>query len=137
MKLAVASFGLGHGSLPASVLAVDYIPHDWLFPKAACIVHHGGAGTTAAALRAGKPQVVVWHLGDQQSWGKLLHRRGVAPAAIHHHALTPERLSRALIDAADPRREKRGSLIGEQIRSEDGLGEAVRAIERAISARPG
>jgi sterol 3beta-glucosyltransferase len=122
---------LGDGApLPESILRVGYVPHDWLFSRAACVVHHGGAGTTAAALRAGVPQVTVWHIGDQQGWGQMVARRGVGPPGRSHRRLAADWLAGALRRALDDREmQARASELGRQIRGEDGLGAAVRAIE--------
>jgi UDP:flavonoid glycosyltransferase YjiC (YdhE family) len=62
--------GLGGAELPRNVHLAKFVPHSWLFPRAACVVHHGGAGTTASAFRAGIPQTMVWHLADQRGWTK-------------------------------------------------------------------
>jgi len=119
---------LGKGDLPASICVADHVPHAWLYPRSSLVVHHGGAGTTAAVARAGVPQVVVWHMGDQPTWGSLVHRHGQGPAPLHHHRLTADRLA-ALIDAADrPQVRAAARAMGERIRAEDGLGAAVRAI---------
>jgi sterol 3beta-glucosyltransferase len=123
---------LGEGALPPSILRAQYVPHDWLFPRAACVVHHGGAGTTAAVLRAGVPHVVVHHLGDQVHWGNLLARRGLAAPPISHRKLNADRLSAALhaVLGSDGMSE-RARAMGERVRAEDGLGAAVQAIEVA------
>ncbi|MBN1204584.1 MAG: glycosyltransferase family 1 protein [Myxococcaceae bacterium] len=125
---------LGEGELPPNVLRVGFVPHDWLFPRAACVVHHGGAGTVAATLRAGVPSVVVWHLGDQPVWGRILERRGVAPPAIAHTRLSAGKLHRALerVLSEDGFRERAGQLA-QAIRHEDGVSTAVRAIESAAA----
>ena len=76
-----------------SILVVDSIPHDWLFQKVAAVVHHGGAGTTSAGLRAGKPSVICPFFGDQPYWGKIVSDLGVGPKPIRQRKLTVERLS--------------------------------------------
>jgi sterol 3beta-glucosyltransferase len=121
--------GLGQATLPKHVRAFGFVPHGWLFPRAACIVHHGGAGTTAAAFRAGVPQVVVWHLGDQPVWGEKVAELGVGPACISHKKLSAPWL-RARIDTMlrDPQLRARATTLGELIRSEDGLGNAAREL---------
>ncbi|MDY7231094.1 glycosyltransferase [Hyalangium rubrum] len=127
---------LGEGELPPNVLRVGFVSHDWLFSHAACVVHHGGAGTTAATLRAGVPSVVVWHLGDQPVWGRILERHGVAPRAIAHTRLTAERLSEALGHVLDEKGfGERARKLAERIHQEDGVTTAVRAIEGALKAR--
>jgi UDP:flavonoid glycosyltransferase YjiC (YdhE family) len=82
----------GWGGLAAvggdDVLVVDEAPHDWLFPRVAAVVHHGGAGTTAAALRAGVPAVVVPFGVDQPFWGARVAALGTGPRPIPVRALT-------------------------------------------------
>src|SRR5208283_3722007 len=82
--------GLTPDRLPSCVFALDEAPHDWLFPRMAAIVHHGGAGTTGATLRAGKPSVVTPFIVDQFPWARLLYARGLAPAPLPHRALTAD-----------------------------------------------
>lgn len=121
---------LGEGALPKTILRAQYVPHDWLFPRAAGVVHHGGAGTTAAVLRAGVPHVVVHHLADQVHWGRLLARRGLAAPPISHHKLDADSLSAALHAVlGSAGMSERARAMGERVRAEDGLGAAVLAIE--------
>jgi UDP:flavonoid glycosyltransferase YjiC (YdhE family) len=121
---------LGEGPLPSHVRRVGFIPHGWLFSRAACIVHHGGAGTSAAAMRAGVPQVVVWHMGDQPVWGKLVERLGIGPRARSHRALEGRWLAATVRRTlADEGMRRRASELGAGIRREDGVGTAVRLIE--------
>jgi len=124
-----------NGALP-HVHVAKFVPHDWLLPRAFGMVHHGGAGTTAAAMRAGIPQAVVWHLGDQPVWGKHVHRQGVGPKPLAHHDLTSARL-RAQINAllGTPSMSAAARALGEQIRKEDGVRGAVEAIERTFGAK--
>jgi len=70
--------GLGEAKLPDSIHLVGDVPHSWLFPRTSAVVHHGGAGTTAAGLRAGVPSIIVPFHGDQPFWGRLVHERGLA-----------------------------------------------------------
>ena len=77
-----------------SIYVLDHAPHDWLFPRVAAVVHHGGAGTTAAGLRAGKPTLVVAHLADQPYWGRRVHELGVGAKPIKRQKLTVEALAR-------------------------------------------
>lgn len=124
--------GLGRGVVSRDVLVADFVPHDWLFARAACVVHHGGAGTTAAALRAGTPQIIVHHLGDQQFWLRRVRRLGVSVAGVSHHTLSASWLSRALRRTlAEPGIGRRAAQLGAELRAEDGVAQAVLAIERA------
>lgn len=123
--------GLRADDLPDSVFALDAVPHSWLFPRVAAVVHHGGAGTTAAGLRAGVPTVVIPFFGDQPFWGARVADLGVGPQPIPRKKLTPERLSRAIREAVtDAGLRQRASNLGQRIRSEDGVAKAVAVIQR-------
>jgi len=117
--------------LPEHVLALSSVPHDWLFPRTAAVVHHCGSGTTAAGLRAGVPTVPVPFFGDQPFWARCLYDRGVAAEPIPIKRLDTARLTEAIRYAVhDPRVRERASIIGERVRSEDGVGRAVELVER-------
>jgi sterol 3beta-glucosyltransferase len=128
--------GLGRGPTPSGVFAADFIPHAWLFPRAACVVHAGGAGTTAAALRAGAPSVVVPHVLDQPIWAQIALDLGCAGAVIPFARLTATELAAALERTMrSPAVAERASLLAEKIRAEDGVTTACRLIEQACGAR--
>jgi UDP:flavonoid glycosyltransferase YjiC (YdhE family) len=117
------------------VLFVDYIPHHFLFPKASCVVHHGGAGTTAAACHAGVPSVVVPHIGDQYYWGSRLHKIGVAPQPLPWSRLTAARLANRLHEAMKSQgMAKSAGEYGSKMRLEAGLDEAVALIAQIVSS---
>jgi sterol 3beta-glucosyltransferase len=121
--------GLQPADLPATVYMLDEAPHDWLFPRMAAVVHHGGAGTTAAGLRAGKPTVICPFLGDQLFWGRLVYERGVGPQPIPQRKLTVERLAAAITQAiSDDEMRRRAIELGQHIRAEDGVGNAVAIV---------
>ncbi|KAH0157064.1 UDP-Glycosyltransferase/glycogen phosphorylase, partial [Aureobasidium melanogenum] len=61
-----------------NIFMLDDCPHDWLFPKVQCVIHHGGAGTTSAGLAAGKPTIIVPFFGDQLTWGQAVFKAGAA-----------------------------------------------------------
>jgi UDP:flavonoid glycosyltransferase YjiC (YdhE family) len=128
--------GLGAGrELPDTVIALDDVPHSWLFPRMAALVHHGGAGTTAAGLRAGIPSVVTPLTADQPSWGRIVHRLGAGPRPIPFRHLTATRLSRAIESAvSEPAIHERAAELGERIRAEDGVGQAVELVTESIEA---
>ena len=122
---------LGSDAMPDSILVVDDVPHDWLFPRLAAVVHHGGAGTTASGLRAGLPTVTVPFFGDQFFWGWRVQELGAGPRWIPRKRLTADRLATAIHRAVDDESiRRRAKTIGERIRSEDGLGQAVSLIEK-------
>jgi sterol 3beta-glucosyltransferase len=134
-----AVIGAGWGGLrplrpTADIYMADELPHDWLFPKMAAIVHHCGAGTTASALRAGVPSVPVPFRADQFFWAWRLRQLGVATAAVLHRKLTVRTLAAAMRRALDDSEMRpRARLLGERIRAECGLVRAVNSIEKYIS----
>jgi UDP:flavonoid glycosyltransferase YjiC (YdhE family) len=118
------------------IYALDSAPHDWLFPRMAGVVHHGGAGTTAAGLRAGVPSLLIPHLGDQPYWARRLHELGVSPPPIKRRLLTPERLAGGLTRlVADRRLRDNAARLGDLIRAEDGVRVAVEHVHRWLTAR--
>jgi UDP:flavonoid glycosyltransferase YjiC (YdhE family) len=133
--------GLTLDGLPAArsghVLGVGPTPHDLLFPRCSVVVHHGGAGTTAAAVRAGVPQVVVPHAADQPYWGRRMADLGVAPPPIARKDLTPARLRAALEVVLSAQARRAAYALGERVRAEDGAGDAARLVDAYLSpARP-
>jgi sterol 3beta-glucosyltransferase len=128
--------GLQPADLPESVFMVDTIPHAWLFPRLSAVVHHGGAGTTAAGLRAGVPSIIVPFFGDQPFWGRRVAELGVGPAPIPRKKLTVERLAGAIQAAVDDvGMRQRAARLGSQIRAEDGIAgvvEIVQQVEKRI-----
>jgi sterol 3beta-glucosyltransferase len=122
--------GLGAGNLPHSIYRVEAVSHEWLFPHVAAVIHHGGAGTTAAGLRAGVPNVVVPSFGDQFFWGWRVQELGVGPQPIPRNKLTTTRLAAAIQRAiSDETMRTRAARLGEQIRAEAGVEAAVTLIE--------
>jgi sterol 3beta-glucosyltransferase len=93
------------------------------------VIHHGGAGTTAAGLRAGIPNIVIPFMGDQPFWGDRVHAIGVGPKPILVKDLSVEKLSRAIVETEKASFSKSAEIIGQQIASEDGTGETVKWIE--------
>lgn len=128
--------GLGAGALPEGCLAVGSLPHELLFPRVAAAVHHGGAGTTATAARAGTPQVVVPHFGDQFYWANRVHKLGLGPRPLLRPILTARALTRRLRQAvSDPACRERCGILAEGLRATDGVQKAVDAIEQALGHR--
>jgi sterol 3beta-glucosyltransferase len=122
--------GLGEANLPEGVLEIEQAPHDWLFPRVRAVVHHGGAGTVAAGVRAGVPNVTVPFFSDQPFWGHRLARLGVGTAPIPHKRLSAERLTTALRQAVSDRgMQECAAALGRRVRSEEGVQNAIRVIE--------
>jgi sterol 3beta-glucosyltransferase len=126
--------GLKASDVPKNVYLTESVPHDWLFPQVSAVVHHGGAGTTAAGLRAGKPTVICPFMADQPFWGRLVYKRGVGPEPIPQSRLTAERLAAAISTAVqDKEMNERASEIGRAIRAENGVARAVEIIRAELS----
>jgi len=124
---------LGSGDLPDFIYHIESVPHDWLFPRMAAVVHHGGAGTTAAGLRAGIPSVVVPTFGDQFFWGLRVHDLRAGPEPIPRNKLSVANLSRAVRQAVNSEEIKtNASRVGLIIRAENGVENAVHMIENFI-----
>lgn len=117
---------------PAHVHVVGDVPHELLLPRTAAVVHHGGAGTTASALRAGRPQVVVPFTMDQPFFARRVHEIGVAAAPVPASQATVERLRTALRQALDEEVVRRAGVEADLVSREDGVGGAVVEIERAL-----
>ena len=128
--LAAGWGGLDNANLPEFIFALDSVPHAWLFPRMAAVVHHGGAGTTGAGFCAGVPSILVPHLGDQPFWAKRVTELGVGPQPIPRRKLTAERLAGAItIATTDQNMQARAAALGERIRAEDGVARAIEIIE--------
>jgi sterol 3beta-glucosyltransferase len=121
--------------LPASrFLILRNAPHGWLFPRMQAIVHHGGAGTTAAAIVSGRPQV-IWPFGiDQPFWARRMAALGVAPPARPVRTLTSASFAAALDRAlGDRAMAERAAELGARVRAEDGLGQAIARLEGLVA----
>lgn len=128
--------GLHAEELPSEVYLLDSAPHGWLFPRMAAVIHHGGAGTTAAALRAGVPSAIVAHMGDQPYWGRRVYELGVGVAPIRRRQLTTERLTEMIHSlTGDAALRGRAAAFGGRIRAEDGVGNAVRLISDSLALK--
>lgn len=131
--LATGGGALGPNVSDPSVYFLDHAPHDRLFPRMRAIVHHGGAGTTAAALRAGKAMAIMPFFGDQPFWARRMRALGVAPAQIDRKRLTPESIATTLTAMTAPNLTRRAEAIAQQIASEDGTTLAAAFIEAAVA----
>ncbi|MFF7593306.1 glycosyltransferase [Kitasatospora purpeofusca] len=112
------------------VLAIGDVPHDWLFPRTAAVVHHAGAGTTAAALRAGVPAVPVPVMADQPFWAARLCELGVAPRSLPFADLTAEALATAITDSlTEPSYHRCATELAHAITAEDGAAAVLAHLE--------
>jgi len=115
------------------VIYLNAVPHDWLLPCCKMVIHHGGAGTTSAGLRAGIPNIVVPFTADQPFWGRRVHAIGAGPKPILVKNLSVVNLTHAIAEADDYIVRKQVQVIGQRIRSEDGVRCAVESIESHVS----
>jgi vancomycin aglycone glucosyltransferase len=125
---------LGGASLPPEVLAIGPVSHSALLPRVRAMVHHGGAGTTHAAARAGTPQVVVPHLLDQYYWADRVHTLGLAPKPFKRSGLTATRLAESLRWCLRPESQQRARELAAQIRT-DGVEQAVALFTKAPAVK--
>lgn len=127
--------GLRASSLPDTIFLLREAPHDWLFPRMAAVVHHGGCGTTAAGLRAGVPSILIPFFGDQPFWAEQVHRLGVGPSPIPRKALTAKRLAEAIqLAVNDQGIQARCQAIAQKIQTENGVQQAIKVIEHSFTA---
>ena len=125
--------GLRTELMPNNVFVADAVPHSWLFPRMAAVVHHGGAGTTAEGLRAGVPTVIIPFAFDQSFWGARIKELGLGPEPIPLKKLTADNLANAIrIAVTDPDIRERANSVGITIRAEDGVGNAIKVIRQYI-----
>ncbi|MGA5462644.1 glycosyltransferase [Mycobacterium sp. NPDC050041] len=116
------------------VLTIGDAPHEWLFPQMSAVVQHCGAGTTAAALRAGVPTIAVpGHVGDQPFWARRLADLGASAATIAQRTLTADNLAEAIHVAVDSRELRLSTArLADRIAGEDGAAHAVAVVETLL-----
>jgi sterol 3beta-glucosyltransferase len=116
------------------LLVVDDVPHDWLLPQMSAVVHHGGSGTTAAGLRAGRPSLLCPVIGDQPFWGRQIHGLGAGPAPLPWRRLTSASFESRLHDLVSHSGYREvATRIKQQMATEDGTGAAVAVLESMVS----
>ncbi|KAH9607679.1 hypothetical protein KSS87_010942 [Heliosperma pusillum] len=121
--------GLGDLAEPKDfVYLLDNVPHDWLFLQCAAVVHHGGAGTTAAGLKAACPTTIVPFFGDQPFWGERVHEKGVGPSPIAIEDFCLEKLISAIRYMQDPKVKQRAVELAKELENENGVTGAVNAF---------
>jgi UDP:flavonoid glycosyltransferase YjiC (YdhE family) len=121
--------------LPKNVFVVGDTPHAWLFPLTSMVIHHGGAGTTHTASRAGVPSIVLPFGGDQLFWAGRLASAGVAPKYVRAGKCNSELLSNMIEWAERDAVRERAKMLGTAMADEDGVGTAVAEIEALLGGR--
>jgi sterol 3beta-glucosyltransferase len=126
------------GQQTQNIAVIRQAPHHWLFPRMSAVVHHGGAGTTGAAVRAGTPQV-IWPFGiDQHFWAGRMTDLGVAVPAKPVHTLTGTTLASAIDQATgDTTLRDRAAKLADRVQAEDGTGAALAQLEQLATSRTG
>ncbi|KAL8672527.1 MAG: hypothetical protein Q9168_003030, partial [Polycauliona sp. 1 TL-2023] len=126
--------GLGADSLdvPNNVFMLGNVPHDWLFKRVSCVVHHGGAGTTAAGIAAGKPTVVVPFFGDQPFWGAMVAKAGAGPWPTPYKQLTSDKLAASILEALEPEALSRAEQLGQSISHEQGTQTGAKDFQKKL-----
>lgn len=116
-----------------NVFVVDYVPHDWLFKQVSAVVHHGGAGTTAAGILAGKPTLIIPFGGDQPFWGQRIKDLGVGPKPIPRAQLNVRNLSKALSNLVNNKRYTVAAKeLGSRLALENGAKTAADLVEHEL-----
>ncbi|KAJ5591949.1 uncharacterized protein N7459_002318 [Penicillium hispanicum] len=126
------NLGVDHIDVPDNILVIGSCPHDWLFRQVSCVIHHGGAGTTAAGLALARPTIIVPFFGDQQFWGEIVARAGAGPLPIHHKQLTVDNLSKAIDTALKESTQEKAQQIAKKMEKESGVDNGVRSFHRQL-----
>ncbi|GFZ97360.1 glycosyltransferase [Dyella caseinilytica] len=124
--------GVDATMLPANFLVTSETPHSWLFPRTSIVIHHGGAGTTHTAARAGVPSVVVPFAGDQFFWADRLRQAGVAAEGLSVKHLDAGLLADRLAFAGTNETRICAQVLGKKMMAEDGLTSAIACIEKIM-----
>ena len=126
--------GLGADAMgvPEGVFMLGNCPHDWLFQHVSCVVHHGGAGTTATGILAGRPTVVVPFFGDQPFWGAMTAKAGAGPMPQPYKTLTADKLANAILEALKPESLERAAELSAKIKAEDGTEEGAKSFHKQL-----
>lgn len=119
--------------IPEGVFMLDNVPHDWLFKHVSCVVHHGGAGTTAAGITAGRPTVVVPFFGDQPFWGSMVARAGAGPDPVPHRELTAQKLADAIKFCLKPESQERAQELAAKIAEERGCDVGAQSFHQMLN----
>jgi UDP:flavonoid glycosyltransferase YjiC (YdhE family) len=125
-------FGADEMGIPEGVFMLGNVPHDWLFKNVSAVVHHGGAGTTAAGIACGVPTVVVPFFGDQPFWGAMVAKAGAGPDPINHKDLTADNLAEAINKALEPATRERAQDLANSISHENGTESGAQSFHQFL-----
>lgn len=115
------------------VLFIDDCPHSWIFRRVSCVIHHGGAGTTAAAIAAGRPSIIIPFFGDQPFWAAMVTMAGAGPPPIAFRDFSADRLANAIQLALTPQIPGKAIELGIRVAKEDGVANGVESFHKQLS----
>ncbi|MBE4910579.1 glycosyltransferase family 1 protein [Bacillus luteolus] len=121
-------------NLPKNIIAIDSIPHTWLFERVAAVCHHGGAGTTAAGFKAGVPSIIVPFANDQHAWAHRAYDLSVGSKPIPIKALTSDNLATAIHYALEEKIVENSKTLAKNIATENGVRDCARVIVESLMA---
>jgi len=125
--------GIGGEAPPEGVFLLGNVPHDWLFNYVSCVVHHGGAGTSAIGIAMGKPTVVVPFFGDQPFWGAMIHKAGAGPEPVPFKKMTEESLADSITTALGAEIQNNVKIMSEKISGEHGAEDAAASFHSTVN----
>jgi sterol 3beta-glucosyltransferase len=125
--------GLGGDEVPEGIFMLGNVPHDWLFQYVSCVVHHGGAGTTAIGIAMGKPTVVVPFFGDQPFWGAMIFKAGAGPEPVPFKKMTEESLAHSITTALGPEIQTNVTEMSKKIAGENGAADAAASFSKSVN----
>lgn len=118
------------------LLYLDAVPHQWLLPRCNMLIHHGGAGTTSAGLRAGIPSIVIPFAADQPFWGRRVHSIGAGPRPIPVKKLSVQNLCDAILEAETAAMRRSAQRIAQELSKENGVINCIEQIEKYSNEFP-
>lgn len=125
--------GMKNREVNEQLHVIDSVPHSWLFPRSAGVIHHGGAGTTAEALRSGKPMLVCPFTGDQPFWARRMRELGVSVQPLREKEMTVEAFTQRIRElTADEALSHKAQALAQTIQQENGPEETVRFIHKQL-----
>ena len=128
--------GIGTHGLPPNIRVIGSVPHDWLLPRCALAIHHGGSGTTHSACRAGIPSVILPFAGDQTFWARRLRALGIGDRVLNGRRPSAAGLAAAIAFAERAETQVQAARLGATMQHEDGCAAAVNWIERRLRSPP-